>query len=255
MKRLLSAPQQIIKLKKSLAGSGLVFRRTATYRWKAAMIPQQELKRIGEEFHHRLVLGNDRFVSVELCEFFLPLLTQALSRRFYHLKDPHLAETFAIDTMLKYLAAPKKFQPEKSSLIGYLYIDAFGDLLNYLDKHKKFVEHHIDISEVDRRGITASSNPEATVVEKSASLVDEVLAKITDPIDVELIELLLQREHRTARFAEVLGIQELSREKKFAEVKKHKDRLKTKLKRQIEKTFGKHLEALLRYAKSQKSNR
>jgi hypothetical protein len=218
------------------------------------MASQKKLKIIGESFHKRLMTEKDLCVSAEICELFLPLLKRALDRHFHNLTDPHLAETFAIDSILKYLSTPEKFNPEKSSLIGYLYIDAFGDLLNFLEKHKKFVEHHIQISEHEMKGVSDVENPEATFVEKSASLVEEVIANITDPTDLELIELLLQREHSTESFAEVLGIQELSKDQKFAEVKKHKDRLKTKLKRQIEKLYGKQLHSLLRYSRSRKSN-
>jgi hypothetical protein len=209
------------------------------------MASQKELKLIGESLHKRLLMGTDLCVSAELCELFLPLLKRALDSRFHHLRDPHLTESFAIDSLLRYLAAPEKFNVAKSSLIAYLYIDAHGDLLNFLETQKKFIELHVPATEHELKDSTTGEEMEA-LFEKSVSIADSVIAEIADPVDLEMIELMMQRERNTDSFAEVLGIINLGKDEKFAEVKKHKDRLKAKLKRLVKKLYGKRLDTVLR---------
>jgi hypothetical protein len=218
------------------------------------LVSREELKLIGESIHKRLLVGTDMCVSAELCELFLPLLKRALDSRFPNLYDPHLTETFAIDSLLRYLSAPEKFNPGKSNLIAYLYIDACGDLLNFLEKQRKFVELHLPFSEPEVKESTKIENVEDTLVEKSVSIADSVILEVTDPVDLELIKLMLQRERNTDSYAEVLGILDLNKGEKFAEVKKHKDRLKVKLKRLMKKLYGKRLHSVLRNSKSRKDN-
>jgi hypothetical protein len=218
------------------------------------MASREELKLIGESIHKRLLVGTDMCVSAELCELFLPLLKRALDSRFPNLYDPHLTETFAIDTLMRYLSAPEKFNPGKSNLIAYLYMDACGDLLNFLDKQKKFVELHLPFSEPEVNLSTNIENLEDILIEKAVSIADTVISEVTDPVDLELIKLMLQRERNTDSFAEILGILDLNKVEKFAEVKKHKDRLKAKLKRLMKKLYGKRLDSVLHHSKNRKNN-
>lgn len=216
------------------------------------MTSNKELTSLGRSFHKRLLSGTDPCVSAELCELFLPLLNRALSRRFHRLPDPHLTETFAIDALLKYLASPEKFNPKKGSLIAYLYMDAYGDLLNFLEKQKKFVEHHDSYSEYEVKALTEDQSLDRTLIDQSLSIAERVIAETLDPTDRELIELMLEGERRTERYADVLGIFDLPKDQRASEVKRRKDRLKIKVKRQLEKLYGSRIQSILRHARNRK---
>jgi hypothetical protein len=200
-----------------------------------------ELRILGASFHHRLTSGKDLCVSAEICETFLPLLKKALQSRFPKLPDPHLAETFAIDALMNYFSHPEKFNLSRSSLIAYLYMDACGDMLNFLDKQKKFVELHIPFSEHELRGLANSNNQEGLSLKETFSLAEQAIADITDPIDREVIELMLNGVRETEIYAEALHLGVADKDEQKVIVKKHKDRLKVKLKRWMTKNFRKQM--------------
>ncbi|MBI3653852.1 MAG: hypothetical protein HY231_22705 [Acidobacteria bacterium] len=196
----------------------------------------KELKALGENFHRRLSAGQDLWVSEELCEVFLPPLASALQRRFYQVKDPHLAASFAIDALLRYMDSPAAFAPERSSLIAYLYMDACGDLMNFLEKQKKFVELHTSLSEYEVRGAVVAQTPESLLLEQSVALAEAEFMQMAEPTDRLLIELILNRVRETESYVTVLEIEALDRQAQINMVKKHKDRLKIRLKRWLRKT-------------------
>jgi DNA-directed RNA polymerase specialized sigma24 family protein len=192
-------------------------------------------------------------VSAEVCEVFLPVLKKSLELHFHHVHDPHLMASFAIDSLMNYLSKPERFDPARSSLLAYLYMDACGDLLNYLDKQKRFVELHASTSEHDIRGLVDDANPERRIIEQSFLIAEEAIAEITDPTDRRLLELILEQVRETEAYADVLGLGSLEPDKKAAEVKKRKDRLKVRLKRKLSKIYGNRLEGALHHLLNSKS--
>jgi DNA-directed RNA polymerase specialized sigma24 family protein len=191
---------------------------------------ERDFKRLGEELHHRLLAGKDNLVTAEIAELFLPPLAQALTRRFPHLSDPHQTATAAIDSLLAYFAHPEKFDPAKGSLLGYLYLDASRDLLNFLRRLKKVVELHMSLTEYETQAI-APGNPETLLLAKSSPIVDRALARLDDPTDRELAALMMDGVRETSAFAAALGVANRSLQEQEKIVKRHKDRLKKTLQR------------------------
>jgi hypothetical protein len=216
------------------------------------MASNKDLKELGNSLHRRLLGGMDATASSEICELFLPLLTNALNNRFPNLPDPHLAGTFAIDSLLSYLKHPAKFDPHKGSLVAYLYMDACGDLVNFLEKQKKFIEIHIPFSEQEANIFIDEKDPEALLLEKCYSLAEQAIAAVTDSTDRNLIELLINRERKTERYAEALELAEPDSETTIKEVKRRKDKLKVSLKRRLKKLYGKSLDSFLPKVKEPK---
>ena len=194
------------------------------------MPEERDFKRLGEELHHRLLVREDNLVSAEIAELFLPLLAQALTRRFPHLSDPHQTATVAIDSLLAYFAHPEKFDPAKGSLLGYLYLDASRDLLNFLERRKKVVELHTSLSEYEMQAIEPE-NPETLLLAKSSPLVERALAQLDDPTDRKLAALMMDGVRETSAFSAVLGVANHSQQEQEKIVKRHKDRLKKTLQR------------------------
>jgi RNA polymerase sigma-70 factor (ECF subfamily) len=196
---------------------------------------ETDLKVLGEALHRRLLTRADNRVAAEISVLFLPPLAQSLKRHFQHLlSDPQEAESAAIESLVAYLAHPEKFDPAKSSLIGYLYLDAKGNLLNLLKQQKKLVELRGSLAEYEAQA-DETENPESRLLSASSPLVERVLAAIKDPTDRELVALMIDGVRETSAYAAVLGIADrLQREQKKI-VKRHKDRLKKKLRRDFKR--------------------
>ncbi len=190
-----------------------------------------DFKELGARLHRRLCDARDDRASAEIAERFLAPLAQALRRRFARLSDPHLTESAAIDALLHYFAQPEKFDPAKGSLLGYLYLDATRDLLNFLRGQKKTVELRGELAEYE---LTASAvdNPETQLLAQASPLVARVLEKISDAVDRELVALLLDGVRETAAYAAVLDIADRPPRVQERLVKRHKDRLKKMLRRE-----------------------
>lgn len=196
------------------------------------MSDKVNFKELGETLHRRLRDGRDNLVSAEIAERFLPPLVQALGRRFARLPDPHQIESAAIDSLLHYFTQPEKFDPAKGSLLGYLYLDAARDLLNWLARQKKVVELQAAAPEYEMPD-EAADNPEARLIEQASPLVRRALARVTNPLDRELLALLLDGTRETAAYAAVLGIADRPPREQAELVKRHKDRLKKFLQREL----------------------
>lgn len=65
----------------------------------------------------------------------------------------------------------------------------------------------------------------------SQRLLAEARAAAETPEDVKVLQLMIEGERRTDRFAEALGLEGLTAEELRRTVKRHKDRLKKRLER------------------------
>ncbi|HST21064.1 MAG TPA: hypothetical protein VLR90_08105 [Blastocatellia bacterium] len=190
-------------------------------------------KELGEALHLRLLSGSDARVSAEISEHFIPMLVNALRNRFPDLPDPHLLETVAIDTLMKYLNRPDDYDPDKRSLIGYFYLDAYWNLIDKLRGLKKNVALHSSLTEYTNESVINTNSPEARLLEEASPIVNRVFAELADPVDREIVLLMMNGVRETEAYAEVLGIQECPPQKQAVIVKRHKDRLKKLLRRRL----------------------
>jgi Tol biopolymer transport system component/DNA-directed RNA polymerase specialized sigma24 family protein len=190
-----------------------------------------DLREAGRRLHARYLAERDGAAN-EITEIFLPLLVYALGRRFRHLPDPHLVATVANDALIGYFISPEKFDPEKGSLIGYLYLDAYRNLLNAI-RHEKLMARRFAALEEDLPQRAEAQTPEDDLIEGESSLLRQLEAIITDPVDWQIVQLMIEGVRDTLAYAEVLGISHLSATVQAATVKRHKDRLKAKIRRRI----------------------
>ena len=198
------------------------------------MSDKANLRESGEALHRRLLGGGDNRVTAEIAELFLPPLAQSLSRRFPRLPDPHQTESAAIDSLLAYLAQPEKFDPAKGSLLGYLHLDASRNLLNFLKSQKKSVELQVELAEYEVPA-GEDENPETQLIERASPLVARVLATVSDPVDREMVALMMDGVRDTAAYAAALGVADRPAREQEQIVKRHKDRLKKKLQREFKR--------------------
>jgi RNA polymerase sigma-70 factor, ECF subfamily len=194
-----------------------------------------------EKIDGRLRNGDPTAPS-DLAELVLDPLTRKLRARFPNLDDPSLVDDAVADAVLNYAERPDQFDPGKRGLFGYLEMSARGDLMNALAavKRRRQRERSLDIVELplERR------NKASMTREPSATLEDHVISDLSSqrmiarvreaaetPQDAKVLQLMIDGERRTDRYAEVLGLQDLSADQRRREVKRHKDRLKKRLDR------------------------
>jgi hypothetical protein len=197
------------------------------------MTPHDELKAKGEALHARLLARVDNRVTAEIAETFLPLLAGALERRFYAAADPHFAETLAIDALLGYLQHAERFDPSRSSLIGYLYMDAYWNGLDLMRRAKKSVELRTSDCEYMLASMCDGGNTEAEMIQAASPMVARAFSVVSDGRDREMLSLMMEGERDADAYAEVLGIEGLPRAQRSAIVKRHKDRLKAAVRRRL----------------------
>jgi RNA polymerase sigma-70 factor (ECF subfamily) len=65
----------------------------------------------------------------------------------------------------------------------------------------------------------------------ASPLIQVILQEVSDPVDRELLEMILTGERKTAPYARSLGIADRSETEQRKIVKRHKDRLKKRLRR------------------------
>jgi len=194
-----------------------------------------------EQIHRRL-LERDPTAPADLAELVLDPLAARLRSRFPDLGDPDLIDDAVTDAVLNYAERPEQFDPAKRGLFGYLEMSAVGDLKNALKtlRRRQGREQALDVVELpsDRRNrVTMVNDPSTTVEDEVVGslarqrLLAQARAAAETPQDAKVLQLMIDGERKTDRFAEVLGLEGLDPNQRRRLVKRHKDRLKKRLER------------------------
>lgn len=183
------------------------------------------------ENRRRLLEGDPTAPAELLEEVFLPL-KQTLKRRNPRLRDEHLIDDAVTEALIDYLKMPEKFDPGKAGLLAYLEMAAQGDLKNMIAKRRRRSRRlrSLELVELHGRGGKEGTDAhDATKTIEAQELSKRISQHFSDPMDLELVELIVAQERSTESYAEVLGIQDLPIEDQRREVKRHKDRIKKRL--------------------------
>ncbi len=186
---------------------------------------------------HLRLLAGDPTATDDCVALWLPKLVLTLSANNPQVSatDDHFITTAAIDALLEYTCNPHKYDPQRSSLAHYLLMSAQGDLRNALRRNKTQRRDAISMSvqPVELILPDRNTNLERDVMTKieAEDAWRRVLEAIDDPIDRQMLGLILQGERSTGVFAKVLEIDILSLDEQKAIVKRHKDRISKRLER------------------------
>jgi RNA polymerase sigma-70 factor (ECF subfamily) len=195
------------------------------------------------EIHARLVAGDPTAPACLADAYLIPLVAQ-LETAYPHLQDEHLLDDAAVDALFNYAQRPGSFDPAKMDLFRYLLMSARGDLNNALDKEKRRQARESPFAFVEESAGARNTFPEDTGspaddldllqelrLRSVQELWEPVQDELPDPIDRRILELMLEGEKRTVVFAEILGLEDLDPKQQEKAVKRHKDRIKGRLKR------------------------
>lgn len=195
------------------------------------------------ELHKKILVG-DVTANSEMAEIVLPILTKRLARIFPAIFDDDLIDTAVTDALLSYIENPAQFQEKKKSLLSYLLMSARGDLLNTMKPSKldensaqlyEDVEFGDSFTEESIEGHVAFANVdvEVEVENRMSSVHSRINELFPEQKDREFVVMMMNGVRDTEEFAKVLGIEQLNSSQQRDIVKRHKDRIKKVITRNI----------------------
>jgi hypothetical protein len=189
---------------------------------------------------HQRLLAQDPTAATDLAEVYLEMLVAWLRENHGRAPEDDRIQA-AEDAILALIRKPESYSPERQTLEVYLHISAKGDLRNLLRKerrHSKGRTAWISVELSPDVGKYLGRDDDPALPLRLAEERQSIAAAIPDSVRQELsetdlcaLELILQKEHKTSVYAELYGLLHLPAEEQRSEVKRHKDRLKSVLKR------------------------
>jgi RNA polymerase sigma-70 factor (ECF subfamily) len=192
-------------------------------------------KDFGEQAHQRLLQGDPTAPSEVILAYLEPI-ARRLRQRFPGVEDETLIQDAVTDALFQYIQSPGRFDPTRSSLSSYLTMAARGDLLNALARERRRTARQVPLEAVAEAALAGNTLGEDESTGSAAydrmaapDLMQRVLQQVPDPVDREILQLMLAGERKTANYAGLLQIQDRSEAEQRRIVKRHKDRLKKRL--------------------------
>lgn len=201
---------------------------------------------------HSLLLEGDPVAPSIISERIYPIMIRHLECKYQRVSRD-LIVSAATDAMINYLKRPQQYDPQRSSLEGYLKMAADGDLKNLLKAAQKRSKKEIlfdpmlldsnngkdDVElfegspelilEREFIGQSITAPQESEMFEKEQ---ESLLAQIfSDEVDQRLGLLVINGIRETSHYADVLCINALPVPEQRVLVKQHKDRIKKRLER------------------------
>jgi hypothetical protein len=187
--------------------------------------------------HARLVAGNP-VASAELAELVLPEVALRLARRWPRTRGTDQVHDAVVEVFVQYVRSPNRYDPVRSSLVGWLQMQAHADLTNdYRSPARSFHQQRVSLIPSDAVAKSQSVRKLGLVstdtypVEEDHEVLDQVMEAVADPVDRRLLALIVDGDTSTAAAAEVLGIGDRPVGDQQRLVKQNKDRVKTQVKR------------------------
>ncbi|MCC6179782.1 MAG: hypothetical protein IT305_31095 [Chloroflexi bacterium] len=198
---------------------------------------QQEGSERGDDraLHARLLQADPTATSDLAIRFLAPLADWL--RGAFRRVDPDVLESVATDLILNLGQRPTQYDPDKGGLMAYLRMAAKADVLNALKRERRRTSHEMPLEVVELRpparntSWAGASDPADAVADAADGAAIASALEHLDARDREVVRLMMQRERRTAIFADVLGVHDRPPAEQAREVKRVKDRLKKHLQR------------------------
>lgn len=190
-----------------------------------------------EALHGRVVAGDPTATEQVFVQLLDPLIDR-LGYKWPLLRGTERLRDQAIDSVFNYLEAPGRFDPRRRSLLGYLVMDAHGDLTNeYRALGRQPRVHAVEDVEqtLGSRNVSLGLAKEDTHPSDSDArdLIEKVRLILPDERDRQVLALMLDGERSTSAFSALLKIEHLSERQQRKMVKREKDRIKALLRRRL----------------------
>jgi len=191
---------------------------------------------------HRRLVERDVTAPTDLARLFLDHLISWLVEKNSSGVPEELCVEAAEDALIALMKSPASFDPTRGKrLAAYLRMSAQGDLRNILRREGRHGNHvrleDVELSPEAGKYLAVHDDPLRSLErqEESAKATRTVVAPVREGLsDAEsrALDLMLQGERKTALYAGALGIGHLPTRDQRAEVKRVKDKLKKRIKRE-----------------------
>lgn len=195
-------------------------------------------------FHQRLLADDDPTAPDELAQWLYGLLVRETYARVCAEAaggsasvDRDLVEEAVGNALLDYIEAPERYKPERASLQRYLVMAAYRDFQNSSVKEARRAGRQRYLSLLTAQG------EEQDVVDEQQDI-DQIMGSIhvehlwqiieerfPDPIEWQIVELMVDRVRSAQPYVELLGLAHLPADEQVKEVKRVKDRIAKRLRR------------------------
>ncbi len=190
------------------------------------------------------LLANDPVAPSDLAVTYLDRLTDWLTQHNPSLPEDMRA-TAAEDALLALIKNPQSYKPERQSLEVYLRMSASGDLKNLLRSERRHSDRRARLEAVEHSSVVGkylqdpTGDPEHILDRQMAEgeftgAQRPIPASFCDglaPKESKVLDLMLEKERKTAAYAVALGIEHFPFVDQQRAVKKVKDKLKKRLAR------------------------
>lgn len=199
-----------------------------------------ELQHQALSVHWRLLSG-DPTASADAAELLLDPLVARLNGKWPGLTHTDACHDAAVEVLVMYLTGPHRYDPKRSSLVGWLVMQAHGDLKNaHASRPKRFEREWLVESALPPEPETDApptvgdqvASYDAVPAVDGPSVFAAVRAAFPDERDRQLIWLMcIQGSRSTDEAARVLGLEGLVPVERTTQVRRHKDRVMRRLRR------------------------
>jgi len=191
---------------------------------------------------YQRLIRNEPDAPSDFIVLLLDPLIKFLHSKYPSLPDSTLATDIVVDSLLKFVQEPARYNSDKSSLWTYLCMDVLGDIRNALDKEHRRAQREVPLDSVADGDLDRNNEIEDLILNRLVpsllpantdmeNLLFRLRSEIKDPVDWQIIGLICDGERSTRVYAEILGITHLQQQERTKTVKKTKDRLRVQLKR------------------------
>jgi RNA polymerase sigma factor (sigma-70 family) len=195
-----------------------------------------------QTLHRRLVEKDPTAPSDLAVAYYEPLICWLVKTNSRKVSREICVEA-AGDAIVGLMKSPQSYKPDRGkSLFAYLQMSAQGDLRNCLQREKKHRASSVSLESVELShgaGKYLGLDDDPSVSLQIREEVEQVERRVLAPVrhglterELQALQLLLQGERRTKAVAQALGIDHLSKVQQEAGVKRFKDKMKIRIKRQ-----------------------
>lgn len=189
---------------------------------------------------HRRLLLDDPTATLDATELLLAPLTTRLRAKWPNI-DRNACHDAATEVFVQYLQASSRYDPSRSSILGWLTLQAHRDLINEHESKQKAFERRWAV-ESALPTLPGTDEPtkleyylpstEATPYFGPSAVLKAIREALPDEKDRRLLWLVGDGGSRsTDEAAEILGLMYMPLAERTAEVRKNKDRIMRRLRR------------------------
>ncbi|MGL4647767.1 MAG: hypothetical protein ACRC1H_00055 [Caldilineaceae bacterium] len=185
---------------------------------------------------HERALEQDVTAISELAHLLVPWMQEGVKRQWPRAEEADVV-TAVTDAFMAYRHRPEIYQPDKGPMVRFMVMAAVGDLRNLYDKQKRYdkrfpgfpqsVANDGDEQENEvESGVDEDMTDLMILMSRNAELEANIIGLFPDPIDRQVLDLIVQSVRQFEIYAMVMQIEHLPIDEQRKRVKRARDRIR-----------------------------